>query len=598
MTRRLLVPLLALALLGVAGAAAHREDAGLDERPRRGQPLPEHEEGRAKRVRVLEGALVRSAGFWHPPLTVHGNAQGLDVLSYDVRFGFDPYAQVLEGEVTMQVQGVNPGVTELQLDLDDAFTVTGTARDDEDFSPLRQGGGKLVLPIDPPLPPGEAASFRIAYRGIPPAGGAMAFWLHGGVPAATTVAEPFGARDFWPCIDDPDDKAVMTVTVAVPPGYVFASIGALSTRDDPDGWRTFTWRLKEPVSTYLLPFNLTNYVTIEDTYTRLDGGTMPIVSYVLPEDRDASAIRLADTKKHLATLAALFGEYPFADSKYGVVASHFSGGMEHPTLTSIGASLLASPTRNLTSLLVHELSHQWWGDLVTMRTWDDIWLNEGFATYAEVLYAEKAEGSDPGLEMRARDDGRYAGALGPTVVADPADPFRNTGAVYRKGAWVLHMLRSELGDATFFDGLRWWRRQHAFGTATRGELRALYEKLSGRDLKGFFDQWVETPYRPTLRIGYRNSADASRVTIAVTQTQAHDVVHPAPGPDDSRWYRFPLTIRLRAVDGRTANVTVPVTGRTASETFEVENPLRASVYAIDPDPANVLLKIVEIAGPF
>ena len=596
MTSRYVAPLLSCALLGAAGAAALREEPPRDGGRRRRVVLAEHEEGRAKRLRVLENALARSAAGRLPP-SVEGADRGFDVLTYDVWFGFDPAASVLEGRVALRVLGVAEGLSELPLDLDDAFDVTRARRDGADVVPVRRGGGKLVLPIEPPLRAEGRTSFIVDYRGLPPAGGALAAWLHDGVPAATSVAEPFGARDFWPCVDDPHDKATMTVSATVPAGFVFASIGASITTDEPDGRRTFTWRLPQPVSTYLLPLNVTNYATIEDTYTRLDGRTMPIVSYVLPENRDGSALRLAGTRNHLTTLAALFGEYPFADTKYGIVASHFSGGMEHPTLTSIGANLLADAARDLTGLLVHELAHQWWGDLVTMRTWDDVWLNEGFATYAEVLYAERAEGIDPGLSLRARDDGRYAGALGPTVVADPADPFRNTGAVYRKGAWVLHMLRSELGDGTFFAGLAEWRRRHAFGTSTRGELRALYEELSGRDLKAFFDQWVETPYRPTLRVGWRISPDAARLTLSVTQTQAHAVVHPVAGPDDPRWYRFPLTVRVTGADGKTADVTVPVSGRSAEETFDVANPLRAPVVLVDVDPANVLLKIVEMVGP-
>ncbi|HUM02792.1 MAG TPA: M1 family metallopeptidase [Thermoanaerobaculia bacterium] len=597
MSSRVLAPVLACAVLGAAGGALLRQEPPFHGGGHRPALLAEHEEGRAKRLRVLENALARSESGQLPP-SVEGADRGFDVLTYDVWFGFDPAAQLLEGRVTMRVLGVKDGIAELPLDLDDSFEIQRTRRDDVDVTPVRRGAGKLVLPIDPPLRAEGRTSFTVNYRGLPPAGGALAFWRHGTVPAATTVAEPFGARDFWPCVDDPHDKATMTVSATLPAGFVFASIGKLTTRDETDGRRTFTWKLPQPVSTYLLPLNVTNYVTIEDTYTRLDGRTMPIVSYVLPENRDADALRLADIPRHLATLAALFGEYPYADTKYGIVASHFSGGMEHPTLTSVGANLLADPGRDLTVLLVHELSHQWWGDLVTMRTWDDIWLNEGFATYAEVLYAEKADGADPGLGMRARDDGLYAGALGPPVVADPADPFRNTGAVYRKGAWALHMLRSELGDATFFAGLLEWRRRHAFGTATRGDLRALYEELSGRDLKAFFDQWIETPYRPTLRIGYRTSPDAAQLTLTVTQTQTHAVVHPAAGPDDRRWYRFPLTVRLTGVDGRTADVTVPVTGRSATETFVVVNPLLAPLADLDVDPANVLLKVVETVGPY
>ena len=588
---------LACVALGAAGAVALREPQAFDVTLRRHAALVEHEEGRGKRLRVLENSLARASAGQRPP-SVEGADRGIDVLTYDVWFGIDPAVRTLEGRVTMRIVGVKEDIRELALDLDDGYAVTSTLRDGADVTPVRRGGGKLVLPIDPPLRTEGRATYTVAYRGAPPLAGALAYWQHDTGFAATSVAEPFGARDFWPCVDAPNDKAVMTVSATVPPGYVFASAGRISVTDEADGHRTFTWRLPQPVSTYLLALNVSNYTTIEDAYTRLDGRTMPVVSYVLPQLREGNVDRLAAMKKHLATLAALFGEYPFADTKYGIVASHFSGGMEHPTLTSIGANLLGSSGRDLTTLLVHELSHQWWGDTVTMRTWDDIWLNEGFATYAEVLYGERADGSDPGFLMGARDDGRYAGLMSSPVVANPADPFRFTGAVYQKGGWVLHMLRREGGDETFFAGLREWRRRHSWGTATRADLRTLYEEMAGRDFKQFFDQWVETPYRPTLRVGWRGAPDVSHVTFVVTQTQTHAVVHPQKGPDDVPWYRFPITLRLIGLDGRTAEVTLPVSGRATEEAFGLPNPLQAPISYVTVDPHNDLLKIVEAAGPY
>ena len=319
------------------------------------------------------------------------------------------------------------------------------------------------------------------------------------------MAEPFLARTFWPCVDDPKDKAVATVHATVPAGYVAASAGMVSVADAGGGRSTYTWKLPQAISTYLVSLNVANYVTVEDTYTALDGRKMPIRSYLLPEYAEGNVARLSEIKNHIATQASMFGEYPFLDTKYGIVASSFPGGMEHPTLTSIGSSILANTGRDITTLLVHELTHDWWGDRVTMRTWDDIWLNEGFATYGEVLYLEKALGFAPGSTLATSyDDGLYGGRLAPAVVADPADPFRNTGSVYYKGARALHMLRRLVGDATFFPALRAYGDAHAWGTASRADLRGDFEKASGLDLKQFFDQWVETPFRPILRATYRD----------------------------------------------------------------------------------------------
>jgi len=316
----------------------------------------------------------------------------------------------------------------------------------------------------------------------------------------------------------------------------------------------------------------------------------------MPENAEANVPRLAAIKDHISVLASLFGEYPFVDTKYGIVSSWFNGGMEHPTMTSIGESILRNVSSNITILLVHELSHQWWGDRVTMRTWDDIWLNEGFATYAEVLYLEKALGWDPGNTLRTSyDDGLYGGRLAQAVVADPADPFKYTGAVYNKGGYFLHMLRRLVGDDVFFSGLRAYGDAHAWGTATRGELRSLFEQRTGLDLKQFWDQWLETPFRPTFRATYRTAVDASTVTLAVTQTQQHTVVHPVAASDDRPFYVFPLVVRITYVDGTFNDVTVVPTG--ATTTLVVPNPSRKFVAGITLDPGSDVLKIVEATGP-
>ena len=590
MRSRAALPLL---LAAASALAAWREAPPPIDVPHR--RLFEHEEGRAKRLAAALAAVERGPVGSLPP-SVEGALRGYDVLSYDLSFALDPANTYLEGRAVIRVTGVAAETAEIALDFFDGYELTETSRNGRPVVPLSRGGAKLVLPLDPPLRAEGRTTLTVAFHGVPPSGGALTYWRHDTGAAAGNVSEPFGARDFFPCVDDPRDKAVVTVHVTVPPGIVAVSSGLVTTTDEPDGRRTFTWRLPQPIPTYLVSLAVANYVTVEGSYVRLDGRTMPLVSYVLPQHEASSRQHLAVLGSQIAVFAPLFGEYPFADTKYGIAASHFGGGMEHPTMTAIGAVPLADPNRDVTLLLAHELAHQWWGDAVTMRTWDDIWLNEGFATYSEVLYQEKAQGTAPGEAMRRRDDRLYDGVLARPVVADPADPFAYTSAVYLKGAWAVHMLRRTVGDDVFFDGLKRWLLRHQWGTATRGDLRALYEELSGRGLKSFFDQWLETPFRPVLRVTFTNNADGTRVTITVHQTQAHDVVHPEAGPDDTRWYGFPLTVRLFMANGQTADVTVPVSGRSAAESFDVPTPFAVPVLLMETDAGNELLKVVEFSG--
>lgn len=586
-----LVPISLLVALLVGGSAVTaRSDREARERPLHAV----HPEGRAKRARALVSASAR-AGSGRTVLSPEGAERGYDVLTYDLRFELDPAVFALEGSAAIRIAAVRPGIGEIRLDLDDAMTVRGVQRDGAPVAGFATAGDVLTIPLDPPLGVEERATLVVRWGGTPPAGGALTFWTApASGPAISSLAEPFDARTFWPCVDDPADKAVVTLSATVPQGYVAVSAGRGASTSEPDGRVTWRWKLPQPISTYLVSVAVGRFEEIATEYRAADGRTMPVVGWVVPEHAAPNRARVASMVRHMEVLSSLFGEYPYLDTKYGIVEGSFSGGMEHPTITLIGASLLGNASRDLTDLLVHELAHQWWGDEVTMRTWDDIWLNEGFSTYAEILYRERTSSLSPGLLLASQyDDGLYAGQLGPAVVAPPTDPFRYTGAVYDKGAWVLHMLRRRVGDAAFFAAVREYRRRHERGNATRGDLRAVFEEVSGRDLKQHFDQWVETPYRPVLRATFRNVSGGAEVNVR--QVQAHAVVHPQPGPDDVPHYVFPLTLRLYTASGGSKTATVEVTR--ADETFFVPLDGGTAAVAVGLDPNGDLLEIVEAVGP-
>lgn len=581
-------------LLGVAAFVAR----AFPEREARLQPVrAEHEEGRFKRARALESLLAR-ASVGRGPLSPEGLERGYDILTYDLAFDLNPAVIALEGRVTIRLSSLRRGLSEIRLDLDDAMTVRSVERNGTAVTSFSAVNDVLRIPLNPTLGAEERTTLVVRWGGTPLSGGALSFWTApASGPSVSSLAEPFDARTFWPCVDDPADKAVTTVAVTVPEGYVAASagLGASAPATTP-GNVTWTWRLPQPISTYLVSIAVARFETITAEYRSLDGTrTMPVVGYILPEHVAINRARVASMVRHLEVLASLFGEYPYLDTKYGIAEGSFSGGMEHPTITLIGASLLGNPSRDLTGLLVHELSHQWWGDEVTMRTWDDIWLNEGFATYAEVLYSERTSGAAPGRLLTTRyDDGLYAGQLGPPVVAPAEDPFRYVGAIYDKGGWVLHMLRRVVGDETFFAGLREYRRRHERGNATRADLRAVYEELSGRDLKQFFDQWVETPYRPVLRASWRNVA-GGKVEVTVRQSQGHSVVHAVAAREDTPHYRFPLVLRVFSATADATTAVVDVTR--VEETFTLASPGGAPAVSLALDPDGDLLKIVEAVGP-
>jgi aminopeptidase N len=354
------------------------------------------------------------------------------------------------------------------------------------------------------------------------------------------------------------DKATTETEITVPSNFVGTSNGRLTqVVPNDDQTMTYFWREDYPLSTYLVSASASNYTEFEDTYTGLDGTTMPLKFYVYPEHLAQAQEKFAVTRKAMEIFAPLFGEYPFINEKYGMVEFPWGGGMEHQTLTSLGSNIISSRFSDGSSVIAHELAHQWWGDLVTLRTWDDIWLNEGFASYAEVLFAERFQQIDPGeLMSRAYDDGKVTGSLGGTVTAENIkDPFDDDGAVYDKGAWVLHMLRHLMGDDAFFAALRDYRQQFAFSNASTANFEQVCEAHYGSQLDWFFKQWVYAPGRPVYKVASSISqADAQgnySISLVIKQKQSETI----PGRADGV-YIMPLDVTIHYSDGSSETRTV------------------------------------------
>ena len=489
-------------------------------------------------------------------------SQAIDVKHYRLQIQLTPVIEAPGIAGTVTITGVTTGtVSAINIDAQPNLSIDSVKLDGvpKDF---RRDNTRVIINFSDALPAGSPFSIAIRYHGVPTTSSA----LGGGVlvsvhPAGlgqlsarvmATHSEPFAAPTWWPCIDNPADKATAEIEVTVPEGYQTASNGVLD-RVEPNANSTLTyfWRESSPLSTYLVSVAATNYEKFEDSYTGLDGVTkMPLVYYVYPEHLELARAKFAVTRPAMQIYAGLFGEYPFLGEKYGMAETPFGGAMEHQTITSISSSLVGSATSSQQATIVHELSHHWWGDLVTMRTWDDIWLNEGFATYSEVLFFERFSNLDPGeLMSRSYDDGVVDGLLGGTVTAENLDkPFDDQGAIYRKGGWVLHMLRHVLGDKKFFSALKQYRTQYAFSNASTRDFRQVCEAFYGASLDWFFSQWIYAPARPVYKAGAEiSAADQSgnyTVSLVIKQKQSHEI----PGRDESV-YIMPLDVTLHYADG-------------------------------------------------
>ena len=500
--------------------------------------------------------------------------QPIDVKHYRLQINLDPDHATVSGRVTVTAETTS-AVSSVDLDVADNLTISSASSDGNQLQ-FSQRNGRVTITLPGRLESGKQVSVSVEYHGVAAVigrlGSGMLIQSHENRLVMANLSEPFGAPTWWPCIDDPRDKATIDIDATVPPGYLVASNGVLmNTIQNADQSITYSWQERNPLATYLVSVAATNYERFDDSYTALDGVTqMPLVYYVYPEHLALARQKFAVTRRAMEIFAGLFGEYPFLNEKYGMAEFPWNGAMEHQTMTSMGERTVGSPTNTGQLTIAHELAHQWWGDLVTMKTWDDIWLNEGFATYSEVLFVEHFLNLDPGEVMsRSYDDGEIFGALGGTVTAENRDdPFDDRGGIYTKGGWVLHMLRHLVGDEKFFRALKDYRARHEFGNGSTSELRESFERQYGQSLDWFFQQWVYAPGRPFYKVSSElTGPDGSGAyTVKATLKQKQSIT--IPGRAESVFIT-PLDLTIHFDDGTTETRVVLNDSRKQKVSFTV-----------------------------
>ncbi len=442
-----------------------------------------------------------------------------DVTHYEIAIEMDTSTSSLAGKVTMTAISTVADLSIIAVDLDSAMTVdsVGLAA-----SAITRQNNTIRITLDRAYPVGDTFAVKIYYHGKPATDGfgAFGFDYERGIdnPVIWSLSEPYFARSWWPCKDIPNDKAdSVDIFISVPGNLQVASNGTLRSVTPGDTLTTYHWHESYPISTYLVSVAIADYDTLMTSY-RYDETKPPmdVIFYVYPEHVADSSVTasLGSMPPMLEFFSEIFGEYPFVEEKYGIAQFPWGGGMEHQTITSQGGF-----SRYLNA---HELAHQWWGDWVTNANWHEIWLNEGFASYSEALWQEHLYGS---LEWWMAYADQYEQFPYPLWVDDTTSVwqiFNHT--VYKKGAWVLHMLRGIVGDADFFTILRTYGNEFAYSNATTADFQAVCETVSGQDLSYFFDAWIYQVGRPVYDMSWSvsNGTWPYEVSISLRQTQYPD----------------------------------------------------------------------------
>jgi aminopeptidase N len=357
----------------------------------------------------------------------------------------------------------------------------------------------LIVSLAAPVNTDELFSFTVYYHGNPGGTGTFNWDTRGAYPLVWSISEPYGAREWWPCKDRMDDKAdSMAIAVEIDTALYCGSNGTLdSVVNSAPGWHTYYYSNQYPIVTYLVSIAVSKYTVWSQYYHYSPGvDSMPIVHAVFPDVVSQSQNAYAPMPLILEILSDNFGQYPFIEEKYGHALTYLGGGMEHQTMTSIG------PYFNWLTGYIHEAAHQWYGDMITCESWQDIWLNEGFASYAEAVWYLEISGQ-PAYQSYMNGMA-YTGG-GSVYVDDTTNVGRifSGDLSYDKGAWVVHMLRGVLGDSLFFACLdAYYNSEYKYGAATTEEFKNLCEQTTGVELDWFFDEWVHGQYLPNYHYSY------------------------------------------------------------------------------------------------
>jgi aminopeptidase N len=449
-------------------------------------------------------------------------------------------------------------------------------------------GHKLVIDLEPAWPCGKAATLSIRYRVRNPKDG---LYFYGpsteepDVPLTVwSQGEPITNRYWFPCLDQPNQRQTTELLATVADGFEVLSNGKLlERRANADKTVTFHWLQDKPHVAYLVTLVVGQFDIVREEWDNL-----PVLYYVPKGHKSEVARTFGRTREMLSYFSKRFGvRYPWDKYAQVVVEQFNAGGMENTSATTLIDWILQDERSILDDdpdwIIAHELAHQWWGDLVTCRDWSDLWLNEGFASYAEALWAEHHKGANDYAYNMWQKSGGARDQKRPVVdhfYPNPNSMFDNRS--YPKGAWLLHMLRQRLGDEAFFQGLQTYATTYRMRTVDTNDFRKVLERETGRDLERFFYDWAQRAGNPVLEVHTEYLPETKTTRVVVKQTQAGEA------------FRFPLTLALHCPPA-----SAPVISRQEvtdkEHTFTISVPGRPTLVEIDPEQA-VLAEIKENQG--
>lgn len=490
-------------------------------------------------------------------------------VSYDrCEWEVDPNAYYIKGKVTTYFTMTAPS-SSITFDLMSSLTVD-SVKQRNILLTKQHTNDLLTVNFSSSINAGVLDSITIFYKG-PPANtgfGSFVQTTHSGAPIVWSLSEPYGSRDWWPCRNGLDDKIdSLDVYLTYPAAYKGASNGILQYENLVSGGtkKIAYWKHRYPIATYLVCLAVTNYSVFNNT-VQLGTTTLPMQTFCYPESLAGFQAGTITTLNALQLYHNNFGPYPFINEKYGHVQFSWGGGMEHQTSTFV-----SSIEENLCA---HELGHQWFGDHVTCGSWEDIWLNEGFATFLNDFYYENKYPANA-VGLRTNLNTSITSTTGGSVwVNDTTNVNRifDSRLSYNKGSKVLYMLRWKLGDSAFFRALRNYQSDPklAYGFAKTIDLQHHFEATSGKDLTQFFADWFKGQGYPSYRVEW-TPLGSDYVRITMRQTTSHPSI---------AFFALPVALKFK---NTTQEKTIVVDNKINNEVFIQKIGFVPDTVLIDPE---------------
>ncbi len=529
--------------------------------------------------------------FFHQNAIAKINYSGdenIDVTYYKLNLIISHTPQNLSGKITISAKSTVPNLQSIFLDCSNTLIVDSITINNSNTNFTRIID-TLKITLDKTYNVGETITIVVTYHGTPVTNGfgSFAFGTHNNVPAIWTLSEPYGAKDWWPCKNTPADKADSSdVWITVDTSLTPVSNGTLiEILKNNNGTHTYKWKNSYPIAHYLISLAITNYTLYTNYYHYSLTDSMSITHYIYPENFFAVKENLDKTPEMLKVFSEKFGEYPFIKEKYGHAQFGWGGAMEHQTISSMG---------NFGEhVIAHELAHQWFGNKITCKNWQNIWLNEGFARYSEGLWKEEKYGRSTYDDFIIENMTAAKSARGTMYVQD----VNNIGEIfsgirtYSKGAIVLHMLRGIVGDENFFTILKNYLTHPllAYNVATTEDFQSVVENVYGSSLNYFFQEWIYGENYPKYILSWDKKLIKDNLyNLSLTIQQE---INTAPA-----FFTMPIKIKVERITGMDTIITVFNNQQIQKFSFTITDEPTNVIF----DPYNDILKTIfkESSVPF